>query len=169
MPRCSPAFHASTRCRQSPHRRDEVVPPIHDVSTDTEHPPTFVAIVPLRAAALNPIEYGGPEIAAKQHKGYADIVPLRLSVPPARAFDRAFSAAQSLGWELVSSDPVAGRIEATDTTFWFGFKDDVVIRVTPVPTGSQVDVRSLSRVGGGDIGANATRIRRYLKTLSAAP
>jgi len=68
---------------------------------------------------------------------------------------------------LAASDPAAGRIEATDTTFWFGFKDDVVIRVSPVPNGSRVDVRSLLRVGGSDIGANAVRIRKYLETLNA--
>lgn len=145
------------------------VPAIHDVSTDTENPPQFVAVIPLRASALNPVEYGGPEIAAKQHKAFADIAPLMLNVPPGRAFDRALAAARTMGWELVASDPAAGRIEATDTTIWFGFKDDVVIRVTPAPGGSRVDVRSLSRVGGGDIGTNAARIRKYLKTLNAAP
>jgi uncharacterized protein (DUF1499 family) len=144
------------------------VPPIHDVTTDTEHPPQFVAVLPLRAGALNPVEYGGPDLAAKQHKSYADIAPLSLNVAPNRAFDRALAAARAMGWELVASDPAAGRIEATDTTFWFGFKDDVVIRVTPAPDGSRVDVRSLSRVGGGDIGANAARIRKYLKALNAA-
>ena len=68
-----------------------------------------------------------------------------------------------MGWELVASDPAAGRIEATDTTFWFGFKDDIVVRVTPDPAGSRIDVRSVSRVGVGDIGANAARIRKVLE------
>ena len=144
-------------------------PPIHDVTTDTEHPPPFVAVLPLRAAALNPAEYGGPAIAAQQHRGYADIMPLSLNVPPNLAFDRALAAARAMAWELVASDPASGRIEATDTTFWFGFKDDIVIRVTPAPIGSRVDVRSVSRVGGSDIGTNAARIRKYLKALNAAP
>ena len=144
------------------------VPPIHDITTDTDAPPRFVAVLPLRAAALNPVEYGGPAIAAQQHQGYADIAPLTLIVSPGRAFDRALAAARTMRWELVASDPAAGRIEATDTTFWFGFKDDVVIRVTPAPGGSRVDVRSLSRVGVGDIGANAARIRTFLKTLNTA-
>ena len=144
------------------------VPAIHDITTDTMQPPPFLAVVPLRAAALNPIEYGGPEIAAKQRAAYPDLGPLLISDPPARAFNRALAAARSMGWELVASDPASGRIEATDTTLWFGFKDDVVVRVTPQPTGSRVDVRSLSRVGGGDIGANAARIRSYLAALKAA-
>ena len=67
-----------------------------------------------------------------------------------------------MGWEIVASDPAAGRIEATDTTFWFGFKDDVVVRVAAAPDGSRVDVRSLSRVGLSDVGTNAARIRKYL-------
>jgi uncharacterized protein (DUF1499 family) len=144
------------------------VPAIHDITTDTDRPPQFVAVLPLRAGALNPVEYGGPKIAAQQRKSYPDLAPLMLNVPPDRAFDRALAAARTMGWEMAGSDQAAGRIEATDTTFWFGFKDDVVIRVTPEGVGSRVDVRSLSRVGGGDVGTNAKRIRRYLAALKAA-
>jgi uncharacterized protein (DUF1499 family) len=143
------------------------VPAIHDITTDTLQPPPFLAILPLRAGALNPGEYGGQEIAAKQKQAYPDVVPLTLPLPPDRAFDRALAAARAMGWELVASDPAGGRIEATDTTFWFGFKDDVVVRITPQPSGSRVDVRSLSRVGGGDIGTNAARIRSYLAAVKA--
>jgi uncharacterized protein (DUF1499 family) len=144
------------------------LPAIHDITTDTIQPPPFLAILPLREGAANSAEYGGPDVAAKQRQAYADIVPLRLNLPPERAFDRALAAARTMGWELVLADPAGGRIEGTDTTFWFGFKDDIVIRVTPQPNGSRIDVRSLSRVGVGDIGANAARIRRYLKAVSAA-
>ena len=143
------------------------LPAIHDITTDTMQPPPFLAVVPLRAGALNPVDYGGPDVAAKQRTAYPDLGPLLLSVPPGRAFDRALAAARSLGWELIASDPAGGRIEATDTTFWFGFTDDVVVRVTPLSTGSRVDVRSLSRVGGGDLGANAARIRKYLAAVKA--
>ena len=143
------------------------MPAIHDITTDTIQPPPFLAILPLRAGALNPADYGGPDVAAKQQQAYPDIGPLLLNVPPGRAFDRALAAAKAMGWELVASDPAGGRIEATDTTFWFGFKDDVVVRVTPQPTGSRVDVRSLSRVGGGDIGANAARVRAFLAAVKA--
>jgi uncharacterized protein (DUF1499 family) len=144
------------------------VPAIHDITTDTLQPPPFLAVLPLRAAALNPVDYGGPEIAAKQRAAFPDLGPLLLSVAPADAFNRALSAARTMGWDIVASDPPGGRIEATDTTFWFGFKDDVVVRVTPLPTGSRVDARSLSRVGGGDLGANAARIRKYLAAVKAA-
>jgi uncharacterized protein (DUF1499 family) len=148
-------------------RQASRVPRIHDISTDTEHPPAFVAVVPLRTGARNPIDYGGGEIAAQQRQGYPDIAPVTLSVPPNQAFDRALATARSLGWELVASEPAAGRIEATDTTFWFGFKDDIVVRVTAAPGGSRVDVRSLSRVGLSDVGTNAARIRKFLTTLQS--
>jgi uncharacterized protein (DUF1499 family) len=146
-------------------RQASRVPPIHDITTDLERPPAFVAIVPLRTGAANPIDYAGAETATKQRQGYPDIAPATLDVPPGQAFDRALATARSLGWELVASDPASGRIEATDTTFWFGFKDDIVIRVAPAPGGSRVDVRSLSRVGVSDVGTNAARIRKYLTAL----
>lgn len=138
---------------------------IHDVTTDTENPPAFVAVLPHRRGALNPVEYGGSRIAALQQQSYPDITPLRLDVPAREAFDRALAAARASGWELVAADPAAGRIEATDTTFWFGFKDDVVVRVRSEGNGSRIDVRSLSRVGGGDLGTNANRIRAYVRRL----
>jgi len=70
-----------------------------------------------------------------------------------------------MGWQMVGADRNEGRIEATDTTFWFGFKDDVVIRITPVAQGSRIDVRSVSRVGKSDVGTNARRIENYFKKL----
>lgn len=141
-------------------------PPIHDISTDTDDPPPFVAVARLRKDAKNPVEYGGPEIAAQQRQAYPDIAPLSLSLPANQAFARALEAARVQGWEIVAAVAAEGRIEATDTTRWFGFKDDVVIRVLPQGTGSRVDVRSVSRVGRGDVGTNARRIRKFLKTLS---
>jgi peptide-methionine (R)-S-oxide reductase len=140
-------------------------PPIHDITTDTQDPPEYVAVQPLRANAPNTTVYGGEKIATEQRRAYPDIQPLRLPDPPARAFERALAAAREMGWELVEANPAEGRIEATDTTFWFGFKDDVVIRVTAADGGSRVDVRSLSRVGGGDAGTNAKRIRKYVEVL----
>jgi len=141
------------------------VPPIHDITTDTERPPEFQAVLPLRADAPNPAEYGGPEIAAQQRQAYPDIAPLPLDLSPADAFGRALDEARGMGWAIVAADSAAGRIEATATTAWFGFKDDVVVRITPERRGSRVDVRSVSRVGQSDVGANAARIREYLQRL----
>jgi uncharacterized protein (DUF1499 family) len=150
-------------------------PPIHDVTTDLVDPPAFKDVIPLRAAtqASNPSEYqatldmGGQKIDVPdaQRKAFPDIQPVLLTEPPPAAFQHAAQAAHAMGWEIVTSRPEDGRIEATDTTFYFGFKDDVVIRVRPNGAGSRIDVRSLSRIGGGDVGANAARITRYINAL----
>ena len=141
------------------------LPPIHDITTDTERPPQFAAILPLRAGAPNPAVYGGADVARAQIGAYPDLRPHRMGAAPTDAFKRAQQAARDMGWEVVAADAAAGRIEATDTTFWFGFKDDVVIRVEADGTGSRIDVRSVSRVGVGDVGANAKRVRAYLREL----
>ncbi len=142
------------------------VPAIHDITTDTEHPPEFVAVLPLRAHAANPAAYGGAEVAAAQLKAYPDIRPLHLTEPPAAAFARALAAVRAEGWALVAADSAAGRIEATATTKWFGFRDDIVVRVMRDGDGSRVDVRSVSRVGMSDVGTKARRIRGYLGRLT---
>jgi uncharacterized protein (DUF1499 family) len=142
------------------------VPAIHDISTDTDHPPEFVALLPLRKDAPNGTAYGGPEIAAQQHRAYPDIQPLTLHVPAEKAFSQALKAMDAMGWDIVDASPAEGRIEATDTTFWFGFKDDIVVRIRAKGDDSLVDVRSVSRVGKSDVGTNAKRIRKYEQKLS---
>jgi uncharacterized protein (DUF1499 family) len=142
------------------------VPPIHDISTDFADPPAFVALRAERLKSKNGADYGGPEVSAAQLRAYPDIKSLVVKTPPAETMQRAIDAARSLGWEIMASDAPAGRIEATATTFWFGFKDDVVVRVRPDPAGSRVDVRSVSRVGRSDLGANAKRVREFLAKLA---
>ena len=141
------------------------VPRIHDITTDTESPPEFVAVLPLRADAPNPAEYD-TAVTALQREGYPDLGPAVLDVPPSQAFERALEAARAIGWEIVAADEAEGRIEATATTFWYGFKDDVVVRIAPSNAGARVDVRSVSRVGRSDVGTNAKRIRAYLRRLT---
>ena len=143
------------------------VPLIHDITTDTDNPPLFVDVVPMRqaAGAVNPPEYLGPAVAVQQKRAYPDLAPLDLSMPPGEAFTKAGAAARAMGWEIVAEKPAEGRIEATATTAWFGFKDDIVIRVAETAGGSRIDVRSKSRVGRSDVGANAARIRAYLAAL----
>jgi len=144
------------------------VPPIHDITTDTDNPPGFVAILPLRKNAANSADYAGPALAAQQLKAYPEIKPMVLEVTADQAFQQALTAAREMGWAIIAENPDEGRIEATDTTTWFGFKDDIVIRVTPAGQGSRVDVRSVSRVGVSDVGTNARRITAYLKKLAAS-
>ena len=141
------------------------LPAIHDISTDLDDPPRFDAVVPLRADAPNSLEHGGATVADAQREAYPELVTLVLGHPPDRVVDWAHDVAQEIGWEIVAVDREAGRVEATDTTLWFGFKDDVVVRVRSGQTGAQVDVRSVSRVGGGDLGANAARVRAFLERL----
>ena len=143
------------------------VPRIHDITTDTDNPPQFVALLATRQKAPNGAEYAGEKIARQQKAGYPDIQPALLDEPPARAFQRALAAAGSLGWEIVAAVPTEGRIEATDTTRWFRFKDDIVIRVTANGAGSRIDIRSMSRLGRSDLGTNARRIRTFLRALDA--
>ncbi|HEX5865846.1 MAG TPA: DUF1499 domain-containing protein [Casimicrobiaceae bacterium] len=142
-------------------------PPIHDITTDAENPPRFVAMVALRQGSPNPVEYQGEAVARQQRMAYPDIRPARLAEAPAAAFKRALNAARDVGWQVVAEVPDEGRIEATDTTVWFGFKDDIVIRVTPAAGGSRIDVRSVSRLGQGDLGKNAARIRAFLGRLQS--
>ncbi len=145
------------------------VPPIHDISTDTENPPPFVAILPLRKDAPNSAEYGGSEIAAQQRTAYPDVKTATLNLSPDQAFAQALTTARKRGWEIVSADLKEGRIEATDTTLWFGFKDDIVIRIIPGDKGSRIDLRSVSRVGRSDVGTNARRIKNFLDQLYREP
>jgi uncharacterized protein (DUF1499 family) len=138
-------------------RRVKSLPYINDVTTDTEKPPQF-----------SPPKNYESHFAELQRIGYPGLQPLQLAVPPAQAFARATAAAQALGWEIVAADERAGRIEAVATTRWFGFKDDIAVRVAAAGSGSRVDVRSRSRVGRSDLGANARRIQDFLtrvKTL----
>ena len=132
------------------------VPRINDITTDTENPPKYMTTA--RA-------YPGAEFARQQRAAYPDIAPVMLPLPPREAFDRAVKAAEAMGWEVVGRDAAAGILEAVDTTRWFGFKDDIAVRVSAADAGSRVDVRSKSRVGRSDIGTNARRIRAYVERL----
>lgn len=137
-------------------RQARAVPPINDISTDTASPPQYVT-------TLRP--YPGEEFARQQRAAYPELEPLRLAMPAPQAFARALAAAEAMGWDIVHTDPAGGRIEALDTTKWFGFKDDIAVRVTPAEGGARIDVRSRSRVGRSDLGTNARRIRGYLERL----
>lgn len=143
------------------------VPPIHDITTDTENVPTFQVIVKHRVHSPNSLEYGSKELpaeklAAMQLEAYPNVKPLLTDLAMEEAMSRSETVLESQGIKVVSVDLDAGIVEATATTFWFGFKDDLVVRVAPTATGSKIDVRSVSRVGQSDIGANAARIEKFL-------
>ncbi|MGB8362954.1 MAG: DUF1499 domain-containing protein [Rhizomicrobium sp.] len=150
-------------------------PPIHDISTDTEHAPQFVALLDQRQGAVNPPDYGGANLVAMngktyttlqlQKKYYGDIHSIAILTTPEKLFDRALAAAKAMGWTIVAVAPDEGRIEATDTSFFFGMTSDIVIRVKPSGMGARVDIRSESRVGNADGGSNAAHIRDFVKRL----
>jgi len=146
-------------------RRAQRLPSIHDITTDLDNPPAFQSVLPKRADAPNRLERS-PQLALLQREGYPDLAPITLPTTPAATFDRALAVAQAHGWEIVTADKSTGRIEASETTRWFGFTDDIVVRLTPWGTGTRVDVRSAARAGAGDLGRNASRIRRFLDDLS---
>jgi uncharacterized protein (DUF1499 family) len=147
-------------------RRAADAPPIHDISTDLDDPPAFAALRGAREAAPNAVDHPGEGTARMQRAAYPDLEPVRLAAGRDAVFAAAQSVARDLGWRIAEADPAEGRIEAVDRTFWFGFRDDVVIRVTGEEDGrTRVDVRSASRVGRGDLGTNARRIRDFLTRL----
>ena len=148
-------------------RHARSVPPIHDITTDFVNPPEITASRALRdtTQGMNSWVYEGDTIAAQQRRAYPDIAPVMLALPPDDAYRAALRAVRDMGWQILLEDHVGRRIEAVDVTRWYGFKDDVAIRVTPASGISRVDVRSVSRVGGSDVGMNAARIRKYVKKL----
>jgi len=144
------------------------VPPIHDITTDIVTPPQYVEVAALRRELETPNGLELPvETINQQIAAYPEIQPLFLAVPPADAYSKTLALVRARGWDVVAADDAARRIEATDTTFWFRFKDDVALRVSAVPDGtSRVDMRSVSRLGRSDIGTNARRIREFLADLA---
>jgi len=143
-----------------------VYPPMHDITTDAADPPSFDFAAAMRATESGAgVAYPGADTAAMQQKYYSGIEPVTLDLPPAQAFDRALAVVNAKGWTIVKSDPAAGIIDAYDRSFWFGFTDDVAIRVATSGSGSRVDIRSGSRQGRGDFGVNAARARGFLAAL----
>ena len=152
------------------------LPPIHDISTDTEHAPGFVVpvgpdhAIPTDYGGLKPLRYAGQTTAMEtlQKLAYGDIKPVsQLQTTPAKLFDRALAIARDKGWTIVAIRPnrEGGTIQATDTTWLFGLTDDIVLRVRQAGIGARLDIRSRSRDGESDFGRNAARIRAYVKKL----
>jgi uncharacterized protein (DUF1499 family) len=148
--------------------RAQQSPELNDITTDTNSPPPLVVTLQLRRGASNPATYPGANAAVLQRAAYPDIVPVVLPVPPAEAFKKVDEVAMAMGWDVVARAPADGRIEAIATSIWFGFRDDIVIRIRPDGAGSKIDIRSKSRDGESDLGVNAKRIREFIAKLKAA-
>lgn len=171
--------------------KSSAIPPIHDVATNVEDPPLHSPrlIAARTAADANPIHplttplsaieaYQTPRFADQAERtvgelgreAYPDLAPLEVAADRDRLFALLVEQAEERGWTIVTADPAAGRLEAVAETFWFGFQDDVAVRVRPAATPGRlvVDARSTSRVGLSDLGANAARLTDYLQDVEAA-
>jgi uncharacterized protein (DUF1499 family) len=165
------------------------IPPIHDISTSLDDPPSFTELVLQERAkvpCVNTLDFatktvgaangpgcrgrdGGPLAKDLHAKAYGDLKPLRMNQAPNDAVEMVLDAAAAQGWTIVNADVEGGLIEATASTFWYGFKDDIAVRLRPTidGLGTIVDVRSVSRVGVSDLGANAARIRAFLAAVDS--
>jgi uncharacterized protein (DUF1499 family) len=157
-------------------RQAQSIAPIHDISTDLEKPPVFSAEVTRARAAVpagNDLDLHskrdseGTPFVEWQRRQYGDITHVSTGLASGRAFEIASELAHSQNWRMGRVDAANGVIEAVAETFWFGFKDDIAIRIRPDGLGARIDMRSVSRVGRSDLGANAKRMRAFLATLRA--
>lgn len=144
----------------------EGVPTINDIMTDTDNPPQFEVVPTLRKPFDNSFELSEKRLAFHR-KHYGDMKPLNLDGASDTHFDKVVALVEARGWKLVASDKTKGTVEATDTTVFFGFKDDIVVRLTDVNGKTRVDMRSASRQGQSDYRVNSTRINAFLDDLKA--
>jgi hypothetical protein len=154
------------------------LPPIYDISTDTEHAPEFLVLTGIERNGALPVYQGMRRVAFEGHSYaqealqklyYGDIKPdWQLGTTADKLYKRALSGARAMGWRIVAAAPDGhgGRIQASDTTILFGLTDDIVIRVKPAGIGARLDIRSRSREDTPDFGRNAQRIRAYFKRLA---
>ncbi len=139
------------------------LPVIHDITTDTKNPPKFMENIHGRGSESNSLQYAGEKIAAQQQSAYPNVQPIITETNAEKSYIRVLRLVKRNSWEIVDANPSKGTLEAVATTFWFGFKDDVSIRVMPEGSGARVDIRSVSRVGKSDVGTNAKRIEQFAK------
>ncbi len=137
------------------------VPKIHDISTDLNDPLHFVHAKTLRTDSENSLETPSAKVMDLQRAHYTTLAPLSVVDPAVTAYEKALRVAENLGWQVIHQSPETFTFEASESTALFGFVDDVVVRVRQTDSGSVIDMRSVSRVGVSDLGANAKRIERF--------
>lgn len=151
-------------------KKGKSLPFIHNISTDTQDAPVFDKITELRDENDNPHVYDpnqligeSGKLAELQTKAYPNVKTLQSKLSVEEAMTKAESVAKAMGWDVVNVDSGKGIVEATETTLLWGFKDDIVIRVQQQGGNTEIDLRSVSRFGGSDLGANAARIETFLE------
>jgi len=143
-------------------------PPINDISTDLVDPPAFASAEVVTDYAGRDMAYPA-EFVPIVETAYPDLQPIQVATDPGEAYARALASARALGWTITYEDPAARTFDATEQTAVFRFVDDVTVRVRPDDQGARIDIRSKSRDGRGDLGANAERIRRFNTELTLPP
>jgi len=158
-------------------RTAKVLPPIHDITTNLDDMPQFSRLTvrednykSVEKTTRGDLQPLAPEARWRRlhAEAYRDLRTVRVPTSVADTVRRAGQLARERGWEIARADAEAGILEATETSLFFRFKDDVVLRAQPAAggaTGTDVDMRSISRVGGSDVGMNAKRIRSFLEDL----
>lgn len=148
------------------------LPWLNDITTDPIDPPRFVTLARVRPREANPVNYAGLYAAEQQRVAYPGIVPILSDVSPQVSYESALELVESRRWLVVDkippragTSPRDGRIEAVARTPVMGFRDDIVIRVRTNEEGSRIDMRSGSRYGTHDLGANAARILAFNEEL----
>ncbi|MGH6768740.1 MAG: DUF1499 domain-containing protein [Xanthobacteraceae bacterium] len=149
------------------------LPRIYDITTDPNDPPHYIALAKARPRDANPVIYAGLAAAEQQIEAYPDIEPIESGLNARLAFAAALSVVTDRRWRIVDAPPPdqgrrEGRIEAVARTPLMGFRDDVIVRVRQLPRGSRIDIRSSSRYGTFDFGANADRVRRLIDDIEGA-
>lgn len=149
------------------------LPAINDITTDPVDPPRFERLARLRPRGANAVAYPGADVMKLQRAAYPDIEPLLVSVPPAEAYEAAYAVIKKRRWLIVDERPPQtgrreGRIEAVAHTPIMGFRDDIVVRVRAAEDGARIDMRSASRYGRHDFGANASRLRSLSNDIDDA-
>jgi uncharacterized protein (DUF1499 family) len=139
-------------------------PLTHNISTDLQDPPTFHTLLSIRSKDSNPVNIDAAT-AQLQRQAYPHIQTIRTSLTATDSVSRAILISHDLNWDLIDTHSRAGYIEASHQSFWFGFVDDIVVRVRPTADGSIIDLHSVSRVGKGDLGANAARIEAFIEAF----
>ena len=148
-----------------------LLPQLTDVETTPRQPMQFIQLAAQRPADANRIVEPDLTAAEIQEKVYPDLRPMELERSATETFDIVHEAVKRIGWTIVLNEPPGeqpGRIEATDRTMIMGYTDDVLVRVTGDDTHAFIDVRSASRYGMHDLGANADRIRALFAEVKAA-
>ncbi|WP_108681359.1 DUF1499 domain-containing protein [Methyloceanibacter sp. wino2] len=149
-----------------------LLPELTDIQTSPEDPLQYTVLLEQRPRDANPLGNPSAEQVQLQAEAYEDIGPIIVDRPAGAVFTVVNEAVKQLGWTVVVNEAPGesgvGRIEATDTSLIMGFTDDLVVRVKGDDTSAVVDIRSASRYGRSDLGANAERIRAFEDEVNTA-